>query len=100
MDTAVQTLGSVVLATLVLWFVAGPLLRLAAASCFICAAGLLAIGDHISAVGVTGCGTVCWTLAQLLYRAFHGRWRTARAARLLGRTASGPSNPGGPPGAA
>lgn len=84
MTSLVQTLGPGVLGALVIWYVVGPLLRLAAISCFVCAAGLLAIGDT-DAAGVAGCGAVCWLVSHLLYRLRHGGWRTARAARLLGR---------------
>ena len=79
-----QTLGPVVLGALVVWYVVGPLLRLGAISCFVCAAGLLAIGDT-AAAGVAGCGLVCWLFSHLLYRLRHGVWRTACAERLLGR---------------
>jgi hypothetical protein len=89
MGTIIDTLGGVIVAALLVWLVAGWLLRLAAISCSIGAAGLLAIGDELSALGVAGCGCVCWLTAQLLERARHGRWRAPRRARLLsGPTAS------------
>jgi hypothetical protein len=74
--------------------IGGPLLRLAASSCFLCAAGLLALGDAVSALGVAGCGLVCWIAAQLLYRARRERWRSARAARLFRRKTADPSHYG------
>ncbi len=68
MADVAQTLASLILAALVMRCVAGALLRLAAISCFVCAAGLLAIGDHTSATGVAMCGAVCRTARQLLHR--------------------------------
>ena len=45
MTTLAQTLGPVVLGALVIliWYVVGPLLRLTAISCFLCAAGLFEV---------------------------------------------------------
>lgn len=85
MSSFIQTLGSATLAALVVWHIGGPLLRLAATSCFVAAAGLLAIDDVAAAAGVTGCGLVCWIAGQLLYRARRGHWKSPRAAALLGR---------------
>jgi predicted membrane protein len=84
MTSLVQSLGPLVLGALVVWYVVGPLLGLAAISCFVCAAGLLAIGDT-AAAGVAGYGVICWLGSHLLYRLRYGAWRTARAAHLLGR---------------
>jgi hypothetical protein len=83
------------LAAIVVWCVGGLLLRLAASSCFLCAAGLLALGDAVSSLGAAGCGLACWIGAQLLYRVRRGRWHWARAARLFGRESAGPSHYGG-----
>jgi hypothetical protein len=95
MSTIIDSLGAVIVAALVVWFVAAWLLRLAAVSCWVCAAGLLAIGDELSAVGVAGCGCVCWAAAQLLHRSRHRRWRSPALTRLLGsRRAPGPSSYG------
>jgi hypothetical protein len=71
------------------WYLGGLLLRLAAISCFLCAAGLLALGDAVSALGVAGCGLACWVAGQLLHRARSGRWRSARVARLVSREGAG-----------
>ena len=84
MTSLVQTLGSAALVALVMWSIGGPLLRLAATSCFVCAAGLLALGDMTSASGVTGCGLLSWIGGQVLYRARRGHWKSPRAAALLG----------------
>jgi len=94
MTAITQALGPLLLTALVAWYLGGPLLRLAAISCFVCAAGLLALGDVVSALGVAGCGLACWVGAQLLYRARQGRWRSARAARLFGRETAAPSHYG------
>jgi len=94
MDALVELLGAVLLGGLLVWYVGGWLLRLAAASCFLCAAGLLALGDVASAVGVAGCGAVCWTVGQILFRLRHGWWRSPRAARLLSAAPAGPSRCG------
>jgi hypothetical protein len=94
MNTLAQTLGPVVLGALVVWYVVGPLLRLAAISCFVCAVGLLAIGDT-AAAGVAGCGLFCWLVSHLLYRLRHGAWRTARAAGLFGCSRSSAGRYGG-----
>lgn len=85
MTSLVHAVGSAALAALVVWYVGGPLLRLGATSCFVGAAGLLAIGDVAAAAGVTGCGLVCWIGGQLLYRARRGHWKSPCAAALLGR---------------
>ena len=45
MTVIAQAVGPLLLAVLVVWYLGGPLLRLAAVSCFLCAAGLLALGD-------------------------------------------------------
>ena len=85
MTSFIQELGPVALVAVVVWYAGGPLLRLAATSCFACAAGLLALGDLAAAAGATGCGAVCWIGGQVLYRARRGRWKSPRAAALLGR---------------
>jgi hypothetical protein len=95
MSTILDTLGAVIVAALVVWFVVSWLLRLAAISCWVCAAGLLAIGDEPSAVGVAGCGCVCWAATQLLHRIRRGRWRSPALTRVLGsRRVPGPSSHG------
>jgi len=94
MTAVAQAIGPLLFAALIVWYLGGPLLRLAAVSCFVCSAGLLALGDVTSSAGVAGCGLLCWAGGQLLYRARRGRWRTARAARLLGREISGSSHYG------
>ena len=100
MDAFIQSLGSVLLGGLVVWYVGGWLLRLAAASCFVCAAGLLALGDVGSAAGVAGCGAACWTVGEILLRLRHGWWRSTRAARLFRAAPGGTSRCGAarPPG--
>jgi hypothetical protein len=45
MQPTVNSLAPLLLAALVVWCLGGVLLRLAASSCFLCAAGLLALGD-------------------------------------------------------
>jgi len=94
MTAIAQAVGPLLLAALVVWYVGGRLLRLVAVSCFLCAAGLLALGDVGSSAGVAGCGLVCWGVGQLLYRARRGHWRSARA-RLFGREIRGTSHYGG-----
>jgi hypothetical protein len=95
MTAIAEVLGPLLLAALVVWYLGSPLLRLAAISCFVCTAGLLALGDAVSALGVGGCGLAGWVGWQLLYRARRGRWRSARAARIFSREIAGPSHYGG-----
>ena len=64
MSTFTQTAGQVLLALLVVWVAGAFILRLAATSCFLCAAGLLALGDLVAAAGVATCGLACWIPAR------------------------------------
>ena len=89
MTSIVDALGSLALVVIVVWTIGGLLLRLAATSCFVCAAGLLALGDIAAALGVAGCGLACWIPGQLLYRARRGCWRSARAAARLSQQRGG-----------
>ncbi len=95
MAVIADILGPVLLAALVVWYLGGPLLRLAAASCFLCAGGLVALGDILSAGGVAGCGLVCWAGGHLIYRARRGQWRSRRAAHPFAREPAGRGSYGG-----
>ena len=80
-----QTLAQLTFVVGAVWFAGALLLRLVAISCFICAAGLLALGSESpgSALRAATYGAGCWLISELLHRARHGRWRTRSGARLL-----------------
>lgn len=85
MDSIAHAAGPLVLAALIMWFVLGPLLRVAATACFITAAAGLAVGDLTAATGIAAFGAGCALAGHLLFRLRHGRWRTARAQRIAAR---------------
>ena len=85
MDVLAHNLAPLALAAAFVWFVLGPLLRLASIACFIAAAGGVAVGAPGAAAGIAAFGTGCVIVSHLLFRARHGHWRTLRAQQLAAR---------------
>lgn len=78
-------LAPLALAAAFVWFVLGPLLRLASIACFLAAAGGVALGAPGAAAGIAAFGIACVIVSHLLYRARHGYWRTLRAQQIAAR---------------
>ena len=91
MEPLASSLAPFVLCALLVWFVLGPLMRLAAIACFMAAAGGLAIGDASAAAGIAALGAACAIASHVLFRVRHGRWRTLRAQRLAARVTRRPT---------
>ena len=82
MESLADNLAPVALAAAFVWFVLGPLLRLASIACFFAAVGGVAVGAPSAAAGIAVFGIVCVVVSHLLFRARHGHWRTLRAQQL------------------